>query len=301
MDLRQIRYFLELCEHRNFTHAASVCHVAQPSLTQAIRKLEEEIGGALFTRDRSGSRPTPLGQIVRPRFEAAMAEIACAEEEAARFVRLKQVPIRIGVMETVGTERLTPALAAHHTALPNIELELITGTSANCLDRLRDGWFDLAVGGGGGISAELFDCDPLYVEDYVVIFPKGHRFEDFDSIDIADIAEETLLDRPNCEMRDQLIAFCVEKSIELYAPYRMNDVETMKRLVSDQVGIAVLPRYSVCEEESRLALRPLRRPLLERNVCAIRARSQPMRRQAADLIRALKARCGTHRTQDAAQ
>jgi len=301
MDLRQIRYFLALCEHRNFTHAASACHVSQPSLTQSIRKLEQEFGGALVTRSRSGCQPTPLGKIVRTRFAAAMREILRAEADADRYVRLKHVPIRIGLMETIGIERLAPAIAAHRAVLPEIEFELISEAAAVCLDRLREGWFDIVIGGASNLPEELFQCEILYPEDYVVVFPRGHRFGTSDGVDLSEITEETLLDRPNCEMRDRLVAFSIEEGIELYAPYRTNNVETMKRLVSDRVGVTVLPRYSVSVDEPKIDTRPLLRPSLTRDVCAIRARSQPMRRQTADLVRKLKSHCISRSHQDAAR
>ena len=69
MEMNQIRYFLAVCENRNFTHAARASNVSQPSLTTAIKKLEDELGGPLFLRDRAGCRLTPLGKLVRPRLE----------------------------------------------------------------------------------------------------------------------------------------------------------------------------------------------------------------------------------------
>ena len=82
MEMNQIRYFLAVCEHRNFTHAASASNVSQPSLTVAIKKLEDELGGNLFIRDRAGCRMTALGKLLHPRLEKVHMETREAKAEA---------------------------------------------------------------------------------------------------------------------------------------------------------------------------------------------------------------------------
>jgi LysR family transcriptional regulator, hydrogen peroxide-inducible genes activator len=85
MKMHQIRYFLALCEERNFTRAAERCGVAQPSLTKAIRNLELELGGALFYRDKSETRLTELGNLVKPRFHKIRLQAKRAHEVAQKF------------------------------------------------------------------------------------------------------------------------------------------------------------------------------------------------------------------------
>ena len=79
--MNQIRYFLAVCQHRNFTHAASASNVSQPSLTTAIKKLEQELGGDLFVRDRAGCRLTALGKLMQPRLQKAHDETQAAKAE----------------------------------------------------------------------------------------------------------------------------------------------------------------------------------------------------------------------------
>ena len=74
MEMNQIRYFLAVCEYQNFTHAAGASNVSQPSLTTSIKKLEEELDGALFIRDRAGCRLTPLGKLMYPRLHKMSTE-----------------------------------------------------------------------------------------------------------------------------------------------------------------------------------------------------------------------------------
>src|SRR5215213_11558033 len=85
MEMHQVRYFLALCEDLNFTHAAERCHVAQPSLTRAIRQLEGELGGALFHRERANTHLSELGRIVRPHLEHVYNEMEQVKREAGDF------------------------------------------------------------------------------------------------------------------------------------------------------------------------------------------------------------------------
>ena len=90
MEMQHIRYFLALCEERNFTRAAARCGVAQPSLTRAIKRLEQELGGPLFTRSRKTTELTGLGRAVRPQFAEIARAAAAARREAARYLALRR-------------------------------------------------------------------------------------------------------------------------------------------------------------------------------------------------------------------
>lgn len=133
MEMNQVRYFLAVCEHRNFTHAASASNVSQPSLTAAIKKLEAEMGGALFIRDRAGCRLTPLGKLLHPRLQTIRLEAVEAKAEAVRHVRLDRVPISIGLGETIGSNRISEAVERFRKRLPEAEIELIVGSADTLL------------------------------------------------------------------------------------------------------------------------------------------------------------------------
>jgi hypothetical protein len=93
MNFQQLRYFLALCEEQSFTRAAKRCSVAQPSLTQAIKELEAEFGGPLFVRNRTVSRLSNLGKIVRPHLAKIDQSVADAKREAANFLAARPVSI----------------------------------------------------------------------------------------------------------------------------------------------------------------------------------------------------------------
>ena len=168
MEMNQIRYFLAVCEHRSFTHAARASNVSQPSLTAAIKKLEDQLGGPLFLRDRAGCRLTPLGALLRPRLQNVQRETREAKAEAIRHVRLDRAPIAVGVGETVGQGRISEAVERQRLRRPEAEIELIVDARDALLEGLRDGRFDIAVTAAEA-SPDLYRIDPLYREGYRVV------------------------------------------------------------------------------------------------------------------------------------
>ena len=112
MEMHQIRYFLALCDELNFTRAAQISNVSQPSLTRAIKMLEEELGGPLFHRERANTHLSELGRTVKPYLQQVYREAEKAKRQAEDFVRLKQTPLRLGLMCTIAPNQMLEFIAA---------------------------------------------------------------------------------------------------------------------------------------------------------------------------------------------
>ena len=110
MEIHEIRYFLAVCRTLNFTRAAEQCNVTQPALTRAVQKLEGELGGLLFSRERGNTRLTELGRLVQPHPEEVAARTAAAKEQAGRFLWAGSGAPRPGVMRTTGRLRFLCSL-----------------------------------------------------------------------------------------------------------------------------------------------------------------------------------------------
>src|SRR5215204_6412831 len=110
MDIHHIRYFLAVCETRNFTRAAEKCHVTQPALSRAIQQLEDEIGGLLFRRERNLTHLTDLGLLLQPRFETILTGLSEVKNEASKFLCMEDAALKLGVMCTIGPRRFTGLL-----------------------------------------------------------------------------------------------------------------------------------------------------------------------------------------------
>jgi LysR family hydrogen peroxide-inducible transcriptional activator len=97
VEMHQIRYFLAVCETLNFTRAAEACNVSQPSLTRAIKGLEDELGGPLFRRERNNTHLTGLGEMMRPHLSQVLIETDAAKERAKSFAKLDDVELKLGI------------------------------------------------------------------------------------------------------------------------------------------------------------------------------------------------------------
>ena len=124
MEMHQVRYFLAVCETLNFTRAAERCHVSQPALTRAVKKLEEELGGPLFRRERNHTHLTDLGRMMKPHLEQSLASTMTALATAQDFQSLEKAPLNLGVMCTIGPSRLIGLMSKIRRDLPGIELTL---------------------------------------------------------------------------------------------------------------------------------------------------------------------------------
>ncbi len=288
MEMNQVRYFLAVCEHRNFTHAASASNVSQPSLTTAIKKLEDELGGALFIRDRAGCRLTPLGQLVKPRLERVNLETREVKADAVRHTRLERVPIGIGIGETIGNSKIAAAVERFRARLPQAEIELIVGPVDELLAKLREGQLDIAV---VAIDAppDLYRIDYLYSEHYRVVVERTHKLTKLCAVTLSDLAKTTLLDRPNCEMRDTLHATCSDLGHSLYASYRSNRVDWLIDLARQGSGAVILPETAIPEDDGLAAL-PIEDMDIQRDVVALRYRHQSGRREADELVKEMSRR-----------
>lgn len=245
MEMHEIRYFLAVCETLNFTRAAEHCNVAQPSLTRAIKKLEDELGGPLFRRERNNTHLTDLGTLVRPHLEQVAKDTAVAKTTANSFLKMKDAPAKLGIMCTVGPLRCVAFLAQFWSTHSGIELTMIEHTPARLTELLMEGAIDMAIMAQPEPFPERFDVHLLYREHYVVSFPPGHRFEAMDAVRFRDVAGESYLSRINCEYYDYLSRICEERQAPLKDAYRSEREDWIQTMVMSGMGVSFLPEYSL--------------------------------------------------------
>lgn len=269
MEIHQVRYFLAVTETRSFTRAAERCAVSQPALTAAIKKLEEELGGPLILRERAGAKLTALGQHVLPRLQRLRDEAEAVQVIADNHRRLKQVPLRIGILCTVGPARLAASLAVFRAAAPGVELEVSMAMQGEILRRLEEAEVDVIVSNLGDAVPDWCVVAPLYDERYVVALPPGHPLAAREGLRIEDLDGEPYLDRLACEMRDKVAGAYAARGMELYAAYRTDREDWVQSLVQAGLGFAFMPEHSVILAEAHV--RPLVDPALSRTVTLVRS------------------------------
>lgn len=272
MELHQIRYFLSICEHGSFSRAAEACDVSQPALTAAIKKLEAEIGSPLLHREGKRLVLTELGCRVRPHLEQALGETRRVEDVARNFRLLRQAPLRIGAMPTIGPAQLSRFFASFREAHPGIELTVHQAPLAELLRDLESGELDLAMASSPEPYTDVFRTEQLYQEKYVVVFAAGHPFERLGSVALQDTSGMDYVDRLACELRETVMGVCKQRKVELYAAFRSDREDWVQSMVLAGLGFAFMPEHSVTV--SGLLTRPLVDPVVERSVVAVEVRGR---------------------------
>ena len=287
MELYQIRYFLAICEHGSFSRAADACDVSQPALTAAIKKLEADIGSALLHREGKRLVLTELGCRVRPHLEQALGETRRVEDVARNFRLLRQAPLRIGAMPTIGPAQLSRFFASFRESQPGIDLTVRQAPMAELLHDLEAGELDLAVASSPQPCSDIFRTELLYREKYVVVFPVGHPFERLGTVALQDTSGKDYVDRLACELRETVMAVCKQRKIELYAAFRSDREDWVQSMVLAGLGFAFMPEHSVTL--NGLLARPLVDPVVERAVDVLEVRGRKRSPAASHFFDALHA------------
>ncbi len=244
MQLNDIRYFIALSETLNFTRAAETCNVSQPALTRAIHKMEEELGGLLFSRERNNTHLTALGRLIEPHLHEIVSRTGHVEKLATRFIRLEHAAISVGVMCTIGPMLFASFLGRFRADHPGVELTLLEGVPDQLCAMLLEGAIDLAImADPRGFAPEL-RAVPIYDERFVVACSAGHRFAREDSVPLASLDGESYLLRINCECRDVLNEICRSQNVRLIHSYRSEREDWILTMVAAGLGICFLPEYS---------------------------------------------------------
>lgn len=264
MDFNQVRYFLALAETLHFTRAAEACHVTQPTLTQAIKRLEDELGGQLVHREGRFTRLTALGQTLRSHFETIDTTRRALKDSARTLTSGESAEIHIGLMCTIGPRLLSGFLSAFRNENPGASLFLHDIAPDMIPELLLSGAIDGAFCAWHTDRHERLDYLHLFDEAMVVAFPDGHVFADLTEVPLSNIAEERYIDRLHCEFRQDLMAFSAEQRIELDVAFTSQREDWIQNMVRDGVGVSIIPEYSLIAP--MLACRPVCDPALRRHV-----------------------------------
>ncbi len=254
MTLTELRYIVAVAREKHFGHAAEACFVSQPTLSVAIKKLEEELDVKLFERGASEVSVTPLGEEIVRQAQQVIEQAAAIKEIAKRGKDPVAGPLRVGVIYTIGPYLLPDLVRETIAAVPQMPLVLQENFTVRLLDMLRTGELDCAI------LAEPFPdtglaVAPLYDEPFIVAVPTSHPLARRQSVSAEELKNETmlLLGTGHC-FRDHVLEVCPE-----YARFSSNaegirksfegsSLETIKYMVAAGMGLTVVPILGVPKE-----------------------------------------------------
>lgn len=283
MEMSQIKYVLAVARELNFTRAAHQCNVSQPALTKGVKTLENELGAPVFHREGKRVLVSDFGRSMLPHLQNIVEEAEATQMLAQNFRLLNHIPIRLGVMSTIGHQRFARFLGQFEKKHANIELSVSEASIADLKSKLSDGEIDAAIMTLVDGVSEHFRTNPLYSERYVVIFPPEHRLGRMNAIRLGDLSGEPYVDRLACEMREMVMNVCQDRGVELYARFRSDREDWVQAMVLAGIGFAFMPEYSV--SYPGLMQRPLIEPSVERSVALVTVPGRPYTPAVAAFMR----------------
>lgn len=278
MEMYQIRYFLAVCETLNFTRAAEKCYVSQPSLTKAIQKLEDTLGGRLFDRTKNSVQMTELGRIMQPNLAQLYSSARQAKEQARNFMHSQHSKLTMGVMCTICLDPLVGMLADFQTKYPKVELHFDSGKFEELCDAIDKGEIDIAILASPYEFPKRFDTVPLYREDFVIACPPNHRFISRGTIALSDLDKERYVVRDNCEYADYIGDMLEELGVALDIRHTTEREDWIQTMIRAGMGIAFMPENSCVA--AGLSLCRIPDPHIQRDIqiltLANKEKSQPV-------------------------
>jgi DNA-binding transcriptional LysR family regulator len=242
MEMHQVRYFLAVARALNFTRAAEECHVAQPSLTRAIRQLEGELGGDLFRRERPQAQLTELGQRMLPLLKQCY-ESAISARSLASAIKKGEV----GALRLAVSSAIDPSLVTHHVVelsklFEGLELKLVRGTGSQVLDYLKKGEVELAIAAKIDDEWERLDSWALFTEDLQLFVNSMHAFANQASVVLDDLRPERLMVRTYCETTPALLELLRAREFDVTRFHEVSTDVDLISLLEAGLGVALVPR-----------------------------------------------------------
>ncbi|HMW23245.1 MAG TPA: LysR substrate-binding domain-containing protein [Burkholderiaceae bacterium] len=251
MTLTELRYIVAVARERHFGRAAEACFVSQPTLSVAIKKLEEELEIKIFERGGSEVSVTPLGDEIVRQAQATLESAASIKEIARRGKDPLAGPLRLGVIYTIGPYLLPDLVRRTIERVPQMPLLLQENFTVRLLEMLRTGELDCAI------LAEPFPdtglaIAPLYDEPFMVAVPVKHPLAERSSISSTELKQETmlLLGNGHC-FRDHVLEVCPEfarfasDAEGIRKSFEGSSLETIKHMVASGMGVTVVPQLSI--------------------------------------------------------
>ncbi|HEY8468412.1 MAG TPA: LysR substrate-binding domain-containing protein [Longimicrobiales bacterium] len=270
MDVRQLRYFLAVAEHRHFTRAAQASFVSQPALSQQIRALERELGAPLFDRLTGGVELTTAGQVLRGYAERILRELENAKVAVEEVVGTVRGELSVSTVHTANLALVVDVLARFREEHPAVAVRIHEERSAEVVESVLSGRVNLGIT-YLPVAHDALQATPLYEEELVLVLPEGHALAGR-TVQLAELAGLPLIVPPD--------GFCLRAGIDLAlsevgVPPRivaeMSAPESICEAVRALLGVTLLPRsYMERRGGAGLATARIAPPAPVRTVAAIR-------------------------------
>ncbi|PJE79750.1 Hydrogen peroxide-inducible genes activator [invertebrate metagenome] len=304
MTLTELRYIVTLAKEQHFGRAAAKCFVSQPTLSVGVKKLETELGVALFERTHSSVRVTPMGRQIVQQAQKVLEETAAVLQLAKSGKDQLRATLRVGAIYTIGPYLFPHLIPQLGRTAPEMPLYIEENFTAVLREKLRNGDMDAIIIALPFSEPEIV-VQPLYDESFCVLLPCSHPWVKRKNVDINELPNEKLLllGEGHC-FREQILEACpalVSKQEygDEVGGIEASSLETIRHMVASGMGISVLPQSAIMDghyDSGILTSRPFQSPVPRRTV-ALAWRASFPRTKAIDVLSEALRLCSMTETQ----
>lgn len=245
MELRQLQYALAIAKELNFSRAAEKLHIAQPSLSQQLAKLEKELGVRLFSRSTNAVELTYAGKIFMDKAQTIIDTVEMLKREMDDIAHMRKGKLIVGSLPITGSHILPLVLPAFQAKYPDIEIQLVEDTTRNLEALTASGETDISL-----LSLPLADpslaWEPLIEEEICLALPPGHPLAERaekDAVHIGNLkGEPFVVLKKGQGFRTITVDLCREAGFEPKIVFESSNIDTVQALVAAGMGIAFVPR-----------------------------------------------------------
>jgi LysR family transcriptional activator of glutamate synthase operon len=262
MELRQITYVDAVATHLHFTRAAAAIGIAQPAISHQIKRLEQELGVALFHRSRAGVRLTEAGEILLPRIRRALAELVAGREELAAITGLQTGRVRLGAMQALGPLNLPRAIARFHSEHPGIEVTLSEESTARMQQLVLDGQLDLAIAALDVSVPDDLSSLVLLSEPVLLAVPHRHPLASRDSVEVRQLRDDPFVFfRAGTGLRTTTERVAREAGFTPKMAFETGNLDRLLALVHEGLGVSLIPESTAQRAQPQVRALPFSPPL----------------------------------------
>jgi DNA-binding transcriptional LysR family regulator len=248
MEMHQPRYVVAVARTGNFSRAAEQCHVAQPSFSQQIQKIEDKLGERLFDRMKREAKLTAHGEVFLRRAIKILEEVDAAKHEGTEAKDMLRGSVTIGVLPTIVPYLLPSVLTEFTEQYPGVEVVVQEDMTARLLKQALAYEIDFALA-SLPIQDEQVEVRELIVEELLLALPHGHLLTRKRAVRAADLENERLIvmKEGHC-LSDQVLGFCDRLAVHPRISFRSAQLETIQALVCSGLGISLVPAMATRSE-----------------------------------------------------
>lgn len=268
MELRQVKYFIEVAKREHVTEAAGAMHVAQSAVSRQIFNLESELGVSLFIREGRNVRLTPIGRVFLEHMEQAINVIDHAKQVVEEYVDPERGTIHIGFPSSLATYILPTAISSFRNQYPNVKFQLNQGAYHDLMEAVKKGDINMALLGPIPPHDKKTKSTILFTENITAILPANHPLANERSLRLDQLREDLFVLFPEgFVLRDIILHACQQIGFKPKVSFEGEDIDSIKGLVSAGLGVSLVPEVTLVDNLPRATVKiPVIEPDITRTI-----------------------------------